>query len=267
MFKTETQYRSISRYYDILNDGAAYDEYLAYINTVFATNGINKNSRILDLACGTGEVTLRLHKEGYKVIALDFSPDMLSEASFKCSEVSNSEIFFTCQDMRNYRLYSQADSCVCLYDSLNYLLTKKDLNAAFQSTSDALKDGGLFIFDVSTSERYESHYNQNTFIFDYPELFCAWENAYDSEKQICDFYLTLFIKNAGQRDNYSRVDEHQRQKYFSEKTIRSLLDKNGFDVISVCTDKDIFSSARENDIPHKMIFTARKRIVENNLTD
>ncbi len=260
MFKVETQYRSISKYYDILNDGAAYDEYLAYINGVLENNGINNNARILDLACGTGEVSLRLHQKGYKVIALDFSPDMLSEASFKASDINSDDIFFTCQDMRNYRLYAQVDSVVCLYDSLNYLLLKKDVESAFQSTSNALKDGGIFIFDVSTSERYDSYYADNTFLFDYPELFCAWENRYNKEKHICDFYLTLFTKNNGAKELYSRIDEHQRQRYYSEQTLKTLLDKAGFDVLSVCTDKDVFSYAADNNIPHKKIFTAKKRI-------
>jgi len=152
MFKTDSQYRSISKYYDILNGSAAYDEYLQFILNKFKENGKTQNCRILDLACGTGEMTMRFFKAGHKVIALDLSPDMLTEASFKASDVSSDDLFFTCQDMRSFRLYSKTDAAVCLYDSLNYLLHKKDLAATFDSVHNALNDNGIFIFDVSKGE-------------------------------------------------------------------------------------------------------------------
>ena len=53
---------------------------------------------ILDLGCGTGSILLPLAQEGFDVIGVDLSPEMLTEADHKAMEAGVS-VRLACQDM------------------------------------------------------------------------------------------------------------------------------------------------------------------------
>ena len=52
-----------------------------------------KQGIILDLACGTGRMTIPLATHGYKLIGIDIHQGMLEEARKKSAKVLHSELF------------------------------------------------------------------------------------------------------------------------------------------------------------------------------
>jgi ubiquinone/menaquinone biosynthesis C-methylase UbiE len=71
--------------YDELID-EDYEKWADYIECVFKKYGDNINL-VLDLACGSGNITTKLAGRGYDMIGIDKSPDMLAVAEQKRGRV------------------------------------------------------------------------------------------------------------------------------------------------------------------------------------
>ena len=92
-------------------------------------------SILLDLACGTGSLSIELARLGYDVVGTDASQQMLSEAmlkkeialygeNFEREEPSDpgiAKLLFLCQPMQELDMYGTLDAAVCALDSLNHV--------------------------------------------------------------------------------------------------------------------------------------------------
>ena len=95
-------YDMLASYYDAFQD-MDYESLVDYYERLFSHFGIAPKL-MLDLGCGTGNVTLALAKRGYDMIGLDASEQMLQEASKKARD-EGQNILFLCQDMTAFELY------------------------------------------------------------------------------------------------------------------------------------------------------------------
>jgi len=218
----------LAGYYDILNYNTDYKKTADYIEKVFALYKI-KPCLVLDLACGTGSLTAELAGRGYDMTGLDMSADMLSAASAK-----NPDILWLNQDMRSFELYGTVDAIICCYDSLNYILEKEDIKKCFRLVHNYLNPGGLFIFDVNSKYKFGNIYAGNNFILENKHVFCSWQNYYDKKSKICEFDITLFVKQNDGR--YKRYSETQRERYYSEKFLKETLAGTGFGGMNIFYD-------------------------------
>jgi SAM-dependent methyltransferase len=126
--------------------------------------GIEPPARILDLACGTGNLSLLLAQAGYDVLGLDIAPAMLDEARRKQAEQDPQGVWKMCfsqDDMRYFLLDTPMDAVLCHYDSLNHLSNESELRGVFAQVAQALRPGGLFLFDLNTLENYRTFWNGN----------------------------------------------------------------------------------------------------------
>jgi Predicted methyltransferase (contains TPR repeat) len=212
---------------------------------------------ICELACGTGNMSIELAKRGYHLTSLDLSNDMLTVAEHKARE-TGADIRFSLQDMRNFSLYSKADLVICLLDSVNYLTGIADVKAMFAKVYDQLADGGLFLFDINSKNKFETVYDENSYLLEENGIFCAWQNFYHRKSKICDFYLTIFTQNKD--GSYTRADEEQKEKMYSIKQITTALKENGFACCTFCSDF-AFSPADENTC-ERIYFVAKKRVTK-----
>src|SRR5207245_5109502 len=110
-------------------------------------------ARILDLCCGTGQLAKVLSSEGFDVKGIDGSPEMLRFARKNAPECK-----FILADARNFDLEKSVDCVVSAYDSLNHILNIGQLKRAFDQTYNALKPGGIFIFDLNTQEGFKTRW-------------------------------------------------------------------------------------------------------------
>ena len=91
-------YNEFAEYYDRLMDDVDYEQWFNYISEIF--NKYERNPKdILEIACGTGNLTKYLGKEGYLVTCFDLSEEMLSIAYNKLRKYPNIKVLK--QDMRN----------------------------------------------------------------------------------------------------------------------------------------------------------------------
>jgi len=228
------RFGTLAGYYDILNYNADYKKTADYIEKVFyiyeKKSGI-KPRLVLDLACGTGSLTLELYKRGYDMTGLDLSAEMLAVAA---SKKNAGDILWINQDMRAFELYGTVDAVVCCYDSLNYILNGEELKKCFGLVYNYLNPGGLFVFDINSKYKFERLYAGNNFVLENGHVFCSWQNHYDKKHKTCDFYLDLFV--CGPEGSYQRYAESQREKYYGKKFIKKTLAEIGFGDFSIFYD-------------------------------
>ncbi len=234
-------YDAIAHVYDKLNKDINYSAWADFIGKCFEKYLSEKPSLVLDLACGTGSMTVELASRGYDMIGVDMSEDMLSEAYLRSEDKG---ILYLCQDMRSFELYGTVGAVVCCLDSLNYLTEESDLSLCFSLVHNYLDPDGLFIFDMNTPYKFENIYADNAYILedeiDYGDgeppatVYCGWQNEYNRKSGICDFYLTLFEESAD--GTYTRSEETQRERCYTLDTVKRLLEKNRFEFIGCFSD-------------------------------
>lgn len=245
-------YSAIARVYDKFNrEEIDYCAWADFIEKCFERFLRAKPELVLDLACGTGTMTRALAGRGYDMIGVDASADMLSEAY---ANGSGERILYLNQDMRSFELYGTVGAVVCCLDSLNYLIDDGDLEKTFATVHNYLDPDGLFIFDVNTPYKFENVYADNAYVLEDEGVYCGWQNFYDRDSHICDFYLSLFEENDD--GSYTRSDEHQRERCYNESDIRSALAAQGFELCGIYSDY-AFASTKEDD--HRWFFVAKAK--------
>ena len=224
-----SQYIFLPEFYDILNSSVDYSAWASSIDLCLKKHGVKNGSLLLDLACGTGSISIPLAALGYDVIGIDASPEMLMKAREKSAE-AGADILWLCQDMRTFELYGTVGAIICCLDSLNYLLKTKDIEACFRLVCNYLDPGGIFVFDVNTPYKFKEIFAKSDFIIEEDGVYCGWQNAYDEKSRICEFSLSIFAKHGNE---YKRCNEHQRERCYSMKTLTSALASAGLELLSV----------------------------------
>ena len=236
-------YTQLPAFYDFLGEHPDYEKMAERILSIYEEKGAKESGLVLDLACGTGRLTCALLDRGADVIGTDLSPEMLMQARDTCSEKGHAPLLL-CQDMRELDLYGTVDVTVCATNSLNYLESERDLEKVFSLVHNFLTPGGLFFFDINSLYKFEKLYGENTYVFESENAFCVWQNDYCREEQSCDFRLTIFER--GQKNLYRRLEEEQRQQYFSPETVKNLLEKCGFALLSQGADIELRTAGDED---------------------
>lgn len=227
------QYEALAAFYDRLNPDVDYVKWAAFIKRIIEKLGKKDTKLVLDLACGTGSMSVELSKLGYEVIGVDLSAEMLMEAQQKAYEEEQSILFLN-QNMTELDLYGTVDAAVCCLDSLNYLTDESDLKKTFSLVNNFMNDGGLFIFDVNTPHKFKNTYGNNAYILEDEGVLCAWQNTFDEKTGICDFDLSFFVEK--KNGSYERFDESQREKMYTDEELRKILAETSFDILAVYSD-------------------------------
>lgn len=103
----------------------------------------SKEGSVLDVACGTGRIGLRLAKEGTFVVGLDRSPEMLVIARQKSVNVDC--ISWVEADMRSFKLDKIFDLVMIPSHSFQNLNNADDQVSCIECTWCHLKPGGLLL--------------------------------------------------------------------------------------------------------------------------
>ena len=187
-----------------------------------------KPSSLLDVACGEGTFAVGMAKSGYKVTGIDQSQRMIALAKDRAREEAV-DIKFLVEDMRSIPFKEEFDLVTCFFDSLNYLLTVRDLHQAFKGAYRSLRSGGFYIFDMNTiyglavDWMREETYIQNE-AKDFIEIH---RQSYDYENQIATMDITIFVLKG---EIWERIDETHQERGYPIADIQFLLNETGFEI-------------------------------------
>ena len=227
-------YQGFASMYDALMTDAPYDIWVAYIDGFLSNwwNPPKEKPLVLDMACGTGNVTLRLAKLGYELIGVDASVDMLIEAQHKARE-QGADILFLAQDMRRLDLYGTVDAVVCVCDGINYILEEPDMLEVFRRVRLFLNLGGVFIFDMNTEYKFKEVFKDQ--IFEDKGLggeAYIWENHYDPETRINEYNMLFFDLSGGETYTEPFSEVHVQRAYPTADVCNMLMEA-GFASVAV----------------------------------
>lgn len=131
--------------YDLFYADKPYDEEASFIDQLLREHATGPSHRLLDVACGTGQHSVRLAAHGWDVVGVDQSQDMLRVAEERSGE---SAVTFVQQDMRTLDLpFASFDAAVCLFDSIGYGATNDAIVATLSGIHRHLRPDGLFAFE------------------------------------------------------------------------------------------------------------------------
>jgi SAM-dependent methyltransferase len=194
---------------------------------------------MLDLACGTGTLAVMMAKRGWKVWGIDGSEGMVAESVKKL--VGNDKLVkFLHQDMRQFILPSQVILTTSFFDSLNHLLTPKDLVRTFHAVHKALLPDGYFIFDVSNELCYKSLW-MRTETINHKDFTLVLKNNYNSGSHLARSDVELSFSNGSFND---QCTETVFERYFDNEEIDELLQSVGFHVLQ----RDDFNFTRISNV-------------------
>lgn len=226
-------YFKLAYIYDLLMEDAPYDEWEEFI-----LDNIKKHhpqaKKVLDLGCGTGEMSNRLASKGFSVTGIDYSEDMLAYAQAE-TEAQNLSVSYLHQDMRSLEGLALFDVVISICDVMNYLTDETDIKKTLENIAHVLKDDGIFLFDVHSVKHFKENMVNQTFSEIYDDISYIWfceEGQYENEV-IHD--LTFFMEKEGE-NLYERFDEIHYQRTFPIKTYRRLISEVGLEIIGIFTD-------------------------------
>lgn len=242
----DSQFKLIAEYYDDLMAGVPYRLWVGYLEQILKRLDYHPHT-ILDVACGTGNVSEILSKAGYDVVGIDIAPDMIEIAKSKQSKVE-----YYVQDVSELDLGRKFDLAISLFDSLNYITDVEKLARGIKRVGEHLNDGGIFIFDVNTVYALAHHFFDQANLSDehYPKY--VWNSEYDHSTRICRVNMVFEVIENGERKQFREVHV---QRGHSLEELSGMLIRAGFEVLDIFHAYKFKKPTRRSD---RVFFIARK---------
>ncbi len=242
-------YTGFAKAYDTFMDNIPYEEWKNFIKKKLQQYGI-QDGIVLDLGCGTGTLTGLLSDEGYDMIGVDSSIEMLDIAKEKFG--SREDILFLCQDMREFELYGTVKAIVCVCDSMNYILDEEQLLEVFLLVNNYLDPDGIFLFDFRTPLSY-AEIGDETIAENREKMSFIWENYYYEDEKMNEYELSLFIQE--EENLFRKYTEMHYQKAYSIDEIKALIERSGLVFLEA---KDDYTDENAGEESKRVVVLARE---------
>lgn len=246
------QYKDFAFIYDELMNEVDYNGWVEYIEEIIEKEG-TKVQNILELACGTGNLTIPLTKKNYDIAGIDISEEMLGVAREK-AEKEGVELVLLQQDIAELDFdITNLDCVLCACDGFNYITYDEDLESVFKKTYELLKENGLFIFDISSFYKLSSVLGNNMYGENREDIAYMWQNYFDDEENLVEMELAFFVKDEDGR--FERFEEVHQQRAYTEEEILDMLQSVGFKDIKVYSDFTFETPKKDSE---RIFFVAKK---------
>jgi len=246
------QFIAVAAVYDHLMQSVPYADWVAYLRRLLETRGARPR-RILDLACGTGNVTELLAEAGYSMTGVDIAPGMIAEAKRKAEALGHS-IAYHVQDAGLLDLPGERfDLCISLFDSLNYITDPAHLQRAFERVALHLTRNGLFIFDLNSDLALRENFFDQSNLDPGEPLRYDWRSAYYPETRLCRVHMKFWAQDPDGSERYFEED-HWQYAYTTDE-IKEMLTNAGFEDINAYQAYTLRAVNRASD---RIFYVARK---------
>lgn len=141
-------YSRLAEIYDHVMRHVDYQLWAEHVDLLLRCAGVRRG-RLLDLACGTGSLSWHLRRLGWQPALCDLSGHMVRQAAGKFRQRGVRAPMWVA-DMRQLAVRRRFPAVVCIYDSMNYLLSAEEWAGALRRVADGLQGDGAFVFDVCT---------------------------------------------------------------------------------------------------------------------
>lgn len=228
-------YQNFAYFYDELMSHAPYDKWIELTKNIVKEYDLI-NPSIVDLGCGTGEITLGLTDITKNITGVDYSSEMLSVAMNKGFE-QRKQVNWIKQDIRQLEGFKNIDLIVSYCDVINYITKTTEVETVFKRVYESLKDSGVFTFDVHAQDYIKNHLINETFADVSDKTAYIWFCHEGDQPGAMEHEITFFVKN--KNDTYDKITEYHFQQVFTHDFYIEALKKAGFREIKISTDFDL----------------------------
>ena len=227
--QSPTQFTALAPHYDELMQIVPYDAWADYVLLLFQI-AEHDPCKLLDGACGTGNLSFELARSVIDVTGVDIAPAMIEVAQNKAAH-SDLPIRFAQADLTDFDLNEQFDCATCLYDSLNYILDPIGLQAAFAGFARHVQSGGVFVFDMNTPLALTADlFTQRSFDVRKP-LQYDWHAAYNPATKITEVAMSFERTDAnGIKRKFS---ETHRERAYEREEVEAMLGATGWEILKL----------------------------------
>ena len=241
-------YEGLAAIYDYVMRHVDYEGWAAYVRRIFQRFD-QEPERMVDLACGTGTLTIELHALGYHLAGVDGSAAMVEVARGKAKSKAG-EIDFRTGDLRSLEgVGGPFDAAVCLYDSFNYLLTAADVETALLAVCRILNPSSLFVFDVCTERNSLVHFSNLHDAEEGPGFVYTQHSYYDKKRRL---QFNSFDISLGEEGEHVR--ETHSQRIYPHSDLLTCIEASPFELLGTY---DGFTFNRGSDDSDRVHFVLR----------
>lgn len=247
-------YREFAYFYDELNEEADYDALFQYVKQQLDNHAVQQGV-VVDLGCGTGDLTLMLTQAGYDMIGVDQSAEMLSVLREKADELELSDrLLLIQQDILELDLYGSIRAAVSTFDTFNHIGPSSQFEKAIERVSLFMEQGGVFVFDLNTPYKHREILANHVFEIEGPDAYCRWENTNDEAHQRVQIAIDV---------HYKETDEHFEEQFYEYtyplEYAQEVLQRYGFAVEKVCDGETFGDLTQES---QRYMITAIKQFTQ-----
>jgi len=228
---SEPVYSAFAKIYDRVMRDVDYTGWALHIRKL--CNRFNlPHQRVLELACGSGSIALKLAPKGISMVGVDISQTMLDLAKEKLNgkKIDIPLHRASMADFASLGLRRDFDMVICLYDSLNYLLLEEEVRRCFAQTYDHIRPGGGFIFDITTEYNLMHNFAGYTYAENFSDASYIWDNEYDIVHKLCRSKVTVFLYEDG--PYHKHIEEHVQRVYPTD-TLMQWVTETGFEILGL----------------------------------
>ncbi len=229
----QPEYSKLAEIYDTLMENVDYDIWADFIDEIIQVHHPRPES-VLELACGTGSLSLSLDKlMCYEIMGTDKSLHMIQKARQK-KEKQNSRVDFRKMDFLNIELSRTFDVVVAIFDSINYLHKPTYIKQLLNQVKKVIDSRSLFVYDFTTpknslqSIKYLDKERGHT-----PGNYQYYRTSrYDSEEQI---HHNNFMIEKVADDGETVIEqytEHHRQRIYTLKQMVNIIGETDFEIVA-----------------------------------
>ena len=228
-------------YYKLLYRNRNEDEARLFIDNILKKINIRPNSKILDLACGTGRHSIYLSKKGFDVVGIDKSKKNIITAK----ENENKKLIFFQKEMTE-DINMRFNAIFNFFTSFGYVDHKYNYNT-IENISKNLKKGGLFIIDFLNQKIVRKN------IVEYEEKNIENIN-FNIHRYIENNYI---IKEISFKHNKTTYNFKERVMLLDLKDFENYFNKNNLKIIDIYGNYKL-SSFDINKSPRLILISKKK---------
>jgi len=228
-------FEEYSNYYDNFYKDKDYDKEVEFLEVVIKKYSSIEVEDILSLGCGTATHDALLAKKGFKITGIDKSEEMLEIAKEK---TRNLPIELKLSDVSNFYLDKKFDFAMAMFNVVGYQIENNSMEGMLKSTSNSLKEGGLFVFDCwyGPAVLKDRPFDKDKEI----------EGVIRKTKQKLDIENNLLNINFQVFKGEKILEEDHKMRFWTLPELKYFLKKGGFELVKACKFLDLDSEVSED---------------------
>lgn len=217
--------------YDLIYKNKKYENEIKKILSFLKLNNINKNSKFIDVGCGTGNHLIELLKLGYNnVVGIDKSSEMLEIAKKKISKFKRLEKILFNKEIEEIKFDEKFDVMLCLFNVIGYI---GNIDKTLESFSSHLKKKAFLIFDFWNGHAVLKNKPSRTVNVSNKQSLCIKKNSTGKIIEGNKVEVNIEFSLKKKKKLVLQNKEIHNVSFFFPNELEQLLSKKGFDTIKI----------------------------------